>query len=153
MLAPDVGGQAAPLTNRAASYVFARNPIAATARLKAGRSVTLTLTAHQAGGAGPNSHVWLGVLCWTGNRHCQNQGGSLIGIGTLTVNAPLLKWSTFGNLFQVNSQAQLTMTYTAGTPAPPRPGQTSTDGVMAETCVVNCIAFSLLDDYTYAPVN
>lgn len=146
---PAVGAQAAPLTNRAASYVLAPNPIAPTASLKAGQSVTLTLTAYQADGAlAPKSHVWLGVLCWTGNRHCQNQGGSLIGIGTLTVNAPLLKWSTFGNLFQVNSQAQLTMTYTAGTPAPPRPGQTSTDGVMAETCVVNCIAFSLLDDYT-----
>ncbi len=83
-------------------------------------------------------------------------GGSLTGLGTLTVNAPLLKWSTFGNLFQVNSHAQLTMTYTAGTPwLPPRPGQTSTDGIIAKTsaCTSRGAQPSAADDYTYAPVN
>ncbi len=74
-LAPVVVAQAGTLTNRAASFVLSPDPIATTASLTAGQPVTLTLTACQADGAlAPNSHVWLGVLCWTGGQHCQNQG-------------------------------------------------------------------------------
>jgi hypothetical protein len=95
----------------AASYTITPNPIAPPGSLYPNGSVTLTLTAHQSGGAvAPNAVVWLNVVGWSGSGHWMVDPAA-----KLTVHSTLLNTHHFATPvyeFRVNSAGKLTMTFT-----------------------------------------